>query len=571
MRSPRVSLDRFLPVLLCFLLALVSCRVYLQTGVPITHDGENHLARFANYKVALREGQILPRFAPNLFHRYGYPVFNYNYPLPNLLSVPFSIIKTPYQLTFKVIVTAATTLILFGVWQWLRLLGFRPWARVLAVTSIAVSPYLLQTVIYRGSIGEVLALAGMAWWLVWVEKVRRAGSVTTEKTRSFPGGWIQFVFSTQTLWGGVLLGIFFLSHNVLVLFGTPLLVLVAAWRLWTTKHSLLKVLGAILIGLGLSVWFWIPALAEQSEVVVSGSSLASQYLQQFPTFHQLLVGSLQFGYSYTGAVDSLSFALGWGQWVAVACVAGWSLAALWGQQRARKAIDQVVIIFFLVSLGLILLQLSVTTPAWQAVPLARFIQFPWRLGAKGVRWQGALLSLALCLQLVLGLRMTPIGYLHKQPIEYELFEQSTTTSNENLPRSFTFQNFADWQPTAVIEAGEGSISVHTWKGSRRTYSVSAETPVVVVEPTMYFPGWETTVTSGNSFRLAPYMNNEEIGGRIAYQLDPGTYEVRTEFTQFTPPRIIGNTISTFTLALVLGGLCWWVYDQLFRRARQTYE
>lgn len=586
MRLPRVSLSQLFPVLLCLLLGLVSCRVYLRSGVPITHDGENHLARFANYKVALREGQILPRFAPNLFHRYGYPVFNYNYPLPNLLSVPFSIVKTPYQLTFKIIVTAATTLLLLGVWQWLRLLRFHPWARTLATTSVAVSPYLLQTVIYRGSIGEVLAFAGIVWWLVWAESVRQKRNGEVEHTLNVPISWIQFLFSAQTLWGGILLGAFFLSHNVSVLFGTPLLLLVAVWRIWPTKPNLLKVVGAFLIGLGLSVWFWIPALAEQSEIIVSGSSLSAQYLQQFPTFHQLLTGPLQFGYSYTGAVDSLSFALGWGQWLAVILVTGWMLAALWGQRQARRMLDQVVIIFFLASLGLTLFQLSATAPVWQAIPLARFIQFPWRLGAfsiitnavliawvvqKGVRWQTVLLSLALCIQLIVGLRMTPIGYLNKQPIEYELFEQSTTTSNENLPQSFTFQNFADWQPTAAIEAGEGAISVHTWRGSSRTYSVTAETPVTVVEPTMYFPGWETTVTSGNSFRLVSYLNNESIGGRIAYQLDPGIYEVKTEFTQFTPPRFIGNTISTFTVALVVGGLCWWLYVQLFRKTRQTYE
>ena len=58
-------------------------------GFPYTHDGENHLARIANYAVALRQGQFPPRWAPSFWAGYGYPVFNFNYPLLNIAAVPF--------------------------------------------------------------------------------------------------------------------------------------------------------------------------------------------------------------------------------------------------------------------------------------------------------------------------------------------------------------------------------------------------------------------------------------------------------------------------------------------------
>jgi len=73
-------------------LAAISCRHFLNQGVPVTHDGHNHLVRFANYKIAVRELHFPPRLAPNLVNGYGYPVFNYNYPLANLISLPFSIV-----------------------------------------------------------------------------------------------------------------------------------------------------------------------------------------------------------------------------------------------------------------------------------------------------------------------------------------------------------------------------------------------------------------------------------------------------------------------------------------------
>lgn len=578
MRLIRLEPSKFFPVVFCLLLALISCRVYLQAGLPSTHDSENHLARFANYKIALKEGQFPPRLAPNLFHRYGYPVFNYNYPLPNILSVPFSVLKVPYITTFKLIMTTGVVLLLLGMWTWLSMLGIKKWAKFLAVTSIAASPYLLQTIIFRGSIGEVLAIAGVVWWLVWVENLRRHEDQLTKTAK-----WSDYVFSVQTLVGGVLLALFFLSHNVTVLFGTPFMLAFSIWWLWRTK-KLWCVAGAFVLGLGLSLWFWLPALAEQSAIVVGGSSLAQQFMNHFPSVYQLINAPLQFGFSFIGSVDSLSFAVGWIQLLGLLCFTGWLLAAGAGQRVAKERLHQTSAVFFGLSLILIIFQLSFTTPVWQMVPLARYIQFPWRLGLflmitsavviawvahQGIRWQVRLLTIVLLLQLFVGLQVRPAGYFNKSILEYDLFEQSTTTSNENLPKDFKFQRFVDWQPTAIVLDGQGAVTVSSWTGSKRSYAVVAETAVVIVEPTMYFPGWETTVTTGNSYRLIPYLDNETIAGRIAYTLEPGVYVVQTEFTQHTVPRIIGNLITGLSLAFLLGAGAWILYAKV-KKSRRSH-
>src|SRR5258708_7660284 len=97
----------FFFLILIVVLSVYITRVYFHAGVPYTHDGENHLARFANYILAVRERQIPPRFAPNLFDHYGYPVFNYNYPLANIFSVPFSYLHVHYEVTFKILMFVA--------------------------------------------------------------------------------------------------------------------------------------------------------------------------------------------------------------------------------------------------------------------------------------------------------------------------------------------------------------------------------------------------------------------------------------------------------------------------------
>lgn len=558
MRRPTFQLTRILPLFVCILLAVLTCRVYFQPGMPSTHDGENHLARFANYKLAVKEGQFPPRFAPNLYHRYGYPVFNYNYPLANIASLPFSVIKVPYIFTFKLLVTLSVLGLLYGFWCWLQQLGFHWRAKFVAVSSVAVSPYLLQSIIYRGNIGEVMAMAGLVWLLWWVESL---------KAQLHVNRWPQRLVSRTTFIGSMFFGLFFLSHNVTVLFGTPIVLLYGLWRHWGSKQQLITLLTAFLVGLGLSLWFWLPALLEQQYVIVSGSDLARQYQQHFPTVSQLVSAANEFGYSYPGSVDSLAFATGTVQWTAILFATGWLFISILQPKRIPTKQRSLLVVFLLAVVCSLLLQVSVSTPVWEVLPLVRYIQFPWRLamfstlGAgvliawltqRGLRWQMLILTTVLLLQVLLAARMQPIGYFNKPAIEHDLFEQSTTTSNENLPVTFRFDQFANWQPTAAILEGQGLVEVKRWTGSQREYVVTAETPVTVVEPTMNFPGWYTDIKQDNILKHVSYTDNELIGGRIAYQLEPGQYQVTTTFTQWTAPRIVGNAIAVFTiLGLVL--------------------
>jgi hypothetical protein len=88
----RLGWSRLAWVGLCLALGLILATklgTYLiNPKVPDTHDGENHIARFANYVAAAKDGQWPPRWAPYVLNGLGYPVFNYNYPVANILAVP---------------------------------------------------------------------------------------------------------------------------------------------------------------------------------------------------------------------------------------------------------------------------------------------------------------------------------------------------------------------------------------------------------------------------------------------------------------------------------------------------
>ncbi len=542
-------------------LTQIQVKSYFHAGVPYTHDGENHIARFANYKVALKEGQFPPRFAPNLMNHYGYPVFNYNYPLANILSVPFSFLKVPYSLTFKVLVTTSIVGGLIGVWLWLSQLKFSFSGKIMGLFLWGTAPYVVTAIVYRGSIGEVMGLSLLPW-LLWV--------VESLRYRTLKVNWGLMVDVT-------LLTAFGLVHNVTTVFGIPLILAYAALRL-TTKSDWIKLGIRLGLATALSLWFWLPALAEKSEIVLDNASLSQNFVDHFPTLNQLLFSPLAFGFSYPGAIDSVSMAVGLAQLAVLIISTIWLL-----KLRLTKVEKGFIWIagFLVVGWLLFLFQLKLTLPVWQILPVVRFIQFPWRLslflmpvtalagawvwpkmGDMG-RW---LLFVVICLQLVVMTRVTPVDYVYKTNADYEAFAQSTTTLNENLPQTFTYLEIGDWQPTASLLSGDGEIKIDRWSGSSRQYMVKATTPVTVVEPTMKFSGWQTIVESAALPQQITYIDDDQIKGRLAYHLEPGEYRVKSSFTQSTWPRRIGNIVSGLTFAGLMGSVAWLVLDQ-YRKGR----
>ena len=60
--------------LILFCLSIFPLFDLLHSGLPITHDGQDHVARIANFYENLSDGNIIPRWAPNLNCGYGHPI-----------------------------------------------------------------------------------------------------------------------------------------------------------------------------------------------------------------------------------------------------------------------------------------------------------------------------------------------------------------------------------------------------------------------------------------------------------------------------------------------------------------
>lgn len=547
---------------LFFLLALISTHDFFHHGVPYTHDGDNHLARFANYYLALKEGQFPPRLAPNLLNHYSYPVFNYNYPLANIISLPFSIIGFSYTLTYKIIIFSFVSLGLWGAYQYLNIKGFSKSAKIFAVVLYAATPYLAINITVRGNIGEVMAFALLPWLFYLIEKFKHSKKIL------FDWSFFAFIF---------FLIMFFLAHNIAALFGSGLIILYAVFIYGRDKHAWKKFSFAFFWAVLASLWFWLPALLEKNLVTLDLVELNRQYAQHFLAFRQLLAVPLSFGYSYAGQVDNMSFGLGMSQMIVL------SLSLIYLLIHWRKNPDKLALFFFIILILLIIGQVKISWPIYQIIPLVRYIQFPWRLALfmavpflylAALLWQKSktawqiILTIVLFIQILQFITFFPVDHTYKNNLDYEFFAETTTISKENMPRTFTYQNFADWEATAKILEGAGTIKVDFWRGSKRQYQLQLTEESLIVEPTAYFKGWRTKFKMLNQdeseWQEIEYLDDEEIQGRIAYRLPAGTYIIYSSFTQQTWPRIVANSISL----LALGSL---TYLFIFLRRNKGIE
>lgn len=540
-------MKRTLFIVLGLLLLLAQINVYFHSGFPYTHDGENHLARFASYKIALREGQIPPRFAPNLFNHYGYPVFNYQYPLANILALPFLILKLNPEFIFKLIVASFLILGFLGVYKLTTKLKYSLFPQVLSILIFGLSPFLFSSITYRGNIGEIMAY-GLLPWVLWsIKKIEESKLVIPI----------------------IVVSVFALSHNLSVVFSIPLILTFLLTFAQFNKKFMLNLAKTGMISFCLVSWFWLPAILEKGFVNIEQVDLVKQYSQHFITFPQLISSPIQFGYSEIGPVDSMGFQVG---------ITFLAILFIWVVQQKQLFFSKKLKLHFSIVksyfpfIGLLLfsfLQLSISQPIWQVFSPLQVVQFPWRLSLflpfflllsiknwRNIKSLNVIVIVLAMVQLISFSRLSSVDYFHKNIVDYEAFTGTTSTQHENATKGFTYEGISQWQPTPEI-IGQGSIeSVDFWNGSRRNYTVNLESDSIVIEPTMYFPGWKTTVSNNSELKTIDYQP-ELSQGRISYQLPAGKYAVTTRFTQQTPARMLGNSLFFVGLA----SFAWILYSQ----------
>jgi len=583
-------------LLLALALALVAASPFLtRPGLPRGTDAELHVFRAAELGYSLRAGDLYPRWAPDFYYGYGYPLFNYYAPLTYYLANLFHLgpgidIVGGVKLVFVLGLAGAAAGVYLFVRDWI---GPRP--AVLAAALYVLSPYVFFVDPHmRGVLAESFSL-GLFPLVLWAFR--------------------RLLVDGRRRWlvvGAVLQAALIMSHNLLAVVFTAMLAAYLAWELagrwiqharraesraasalWWMPSA--RVLLGLALGIGLSAIFWLPVLLERGDVHLNLIGPGHfDFHNHFLTLDELLAPSpaLDLG----AAAPHFALNLGLPQWL----LALLALPVLiWGPPGWRR----LTVFFVLCSGALLALMLPLSAPIWERVPGMVFLQFPWRLlgpagmtfsivaGAacafftqyrvKGIgvslhkRWSLTVFAVAtgLTLWLALPAMFPPLWAADFGPtdpaamIEFELsgVAVGTTSTGDYLPIAVevaphpepaylaTYRNAGgvDKVNRATLPAGTVVETVSHGPTHDR-FHVESSKPFILRLFTFYFPGWRATV---DDQEVPIELGRPE--GFITVKVPDGAHIVEVRMDAWaTPARALGMFVSLLSLAvLCLAG--WW--------------
>ncbi len=339
---------------LCAGLALFALHPLTTPGHLWGHDTGAHLFRLAEVARALGDGVLYPRFLPDAYGGLGGPILTFNPTAPYYLPALLVLAGVGPIAALKI---AAGLLTLAGGMA-MRILARPHLGRVgAAVAALAwiYLPYRIANLYVRMAYSE---LAVMMVLPLAMAAARRAAARPSGKR-----------IAVAALLTGALPAIHF-PGSVL---GLPL---VAAWAAaFAPPGRRARAAGVtaafMLLGLALSAFSWLPAMAEIGGTHYQESAGGpDHYTHHFVSLEQIVSPSWGFGSSMPGTSDRMSFQAGWVHLMLLAAAAG---AAV----RVRAA-RPVVFTCCAVALAGLFLMLPLSRGVWAVIPTLQNVQFPWR-------------------------------------------------------------------------------------------------------------------------------------------------------------------------------------------------
>ena len=533
MRRARRGVDWGVLLSIAFSL-LAAWPFVLQAGLPRTNASENYVFRAAEYAQAISEGHLYPRWSPNAFGGYGAPIPSFVAPgaayLPALIQFfftddPVSAVRIVHVLALVLAGSAAYAFVT-------RRAGAA--SGLLASTLYVFSPYVaLQAPQVLGDLPTCMSMALLPTLLWGVDRLL---------AHNRPLDLLVVAATTASL---------VLTHPQFALVS---LGIVFAYILWfvrfhdTPAHWKLALVAAVL-GIALSTFFWLPALAEQNEIIWrrngDAPSLALNIAALFaplrpvdlnelvPTPHLTLglslvvfgiTGLLSALYHRTRAIFQLLFvALGivllafsipfstevWLLGPIVLCLSiGATSTLLWRERRPRLDFPL-----------LLVMALSLSSTIWFAPRWAE--TFGETDASAQVQHE----------QLGYGVAAVPVGALLPTSLGENVTPDQTLVSSygEDIVRKIAVQT--------GVQVG---VLSHTTQSDR--FQIEASAPTTLQILTAYFPGWSAV------------LNNNSI----PVQRDPDSGLLNVDIPNVTSAELVisleSTSVRTIAWIVTLGAL-----------------
>ncbi len=519
--------------LILFLSSVPLISFFVTSDLPHTHDGPVHLARMAAYYKALVDWQILPRWAGDLNYGYGLPLFNFIYHTPYLVSSLFLALGVGLVTTFKLVM--AISYLAAGVFMYQFAKAFFKNENVALVTTVLYqfAPFRLVELAVRGSFGELFTYTFLPLTLLGI-------------TRLMESFLPRYLLLTAV--GSFLL---IISHNSvsLVYFGICI-----AFSLFFAKKKRVFVIAAtaLLVGLLLSSFYWLPALFEH-KYTYGNLFMKDLYKTHFVPLAPLLFPNITNDPAFH--VGGVSVQIGLAQTVALAAT-----VLFFFRKKKDKVLRRLFAFCLLLFAGSVVFMTEISRSAWENIAFLRQFQFPWRflsvvllLSALSARFLFEFKWFQKSFPIFLGLAVLATVAFWKPPLGYDRLTNEAQFWNYPLNTTYFGETDLIWSagpakrypnaPAEIVE-GKGQVENIMKRSNLHTYTVRAASGVRLVDHTQYFPGWRVYV---DRVKVPIEFQDQNWRGLITYIVPEGSHRVKVSFEK-SKVQLLGELLSATTLA-----------------------
>ncbi len=505
------------------------------------HDSLEYPPRLTEFASILSDHQFPPVWAPDLGSGHGQPLFEFAPPLIYSAALPFfkAGMSLANSLQFGLAILfafGAIAVFLIG-----RKLSFSRVASIGAAAAWLFAPYQALDIYVCGRFAESAAIA--------VVPVALLGLLTA----------VQRPTAINVALGALAVAMLPLAHNAIALLMFPAFAALVAVRSAVSDHRLkTAAAGASVLvgGLGLSAFFWLPALLERdfvkTELLRIGLLNWTNYIIS-PS--QLLWSPWGYGYAMRGPMNRISYSLGL---VHIALAITGVLIAMRAANLTRR-LDALV--FAGASIIAALLATDLSRTIWEHVATLQYLAYPWRtlcvpalfmplLALYAFERIGPRLASVAIVVLVL------LNIAHTQPKGIQTYDEAyygadsiahlginTTTREEYEPRTVLYRPYFE----NVLLKGVRSapvVSQLAVSSNRQSFKVDASEAALMEDSLFDYPGW-TVLVDDREVATSPAPES----GEITFNVPAGTHDVTIELRP-TAIRRWSYYISLATTALM---------------------
>lgn len=512
--------------------------IFLNPQPPHTSDGAMHAIRFAAFYKEVSEGQFPVRWTSQFHYGYGTMLFNFVYPLPYLVALPFIAMQISPTTTLNI--SFLLTFILAGIGMYLFASSFFKDRRTAFLVTLLYqfAPFRLVEMLVRGNIGSLYAYAIVPFLFFSILNFLKKKTYIS---------WLLIAISVSLLT---------LSHTIL---GFAFLAVSGAFVLIFSKKlkEIIATYGAFIAGITLSSYFIIPAVLE--EKYTNGYLFTKDvFYHHFPSLWALLLPNFTDSSSLRIAEISVQIGL----FHVLSLFVG---IFFFIRNRFEKQYKLIVIFFIVVTVATIVFMQPIAKPLWENVSFIRQFQFPWRflgviafttsiLGgfifSKIIFLRKNLYFITLCILIVFS-----TVYYWRPTQGYDNYDQSFYW-NYPLTTNYFSEVNTIWMgreptefPTKKVDVigGEAQIISTDRKSTKHYYEIIANQPSNILDHTFFFPGWKVYV---NENEVPIQFQDPAFPGMITFQIPEGKNIVRVQFEQ-SKIQQLGNILS-ISFILLLG-------------------